>query len=102
MNLSSSSLWQQQQEAYDRLGIYSWAKDQVPFHITNNARIARQYAEIVHRLGKSSCTILELGGGCGKFAYLFLNELQLPCHYIFTDSAAKNVDFCKNHPLFSS
>src|SRR3990167_3589733 len=104
--LSSSSLWQKQKKVYEELGVESFAPDAVPFQITNNARIAAQYASIaIEAFGKNPFTILELGAGSGRFAYLLLNELEergAHFRYLLTDIAAKNVLFWQQHPLFQS
>ena len=104
--LSSSSLWQKQKKVYEELGVESFAPDAVPFQITNNARIAAQYASIaIEAFGKNPFTILELGAGSGRFAYLLLNELEergANFRYLLTDIAAKNVLFWQQHPLFQS
>lgn len=102
--ISESPIWQLQKIAYARLGVASWAKGHVPFQITNNSRIAAQYADIASAaFPKSSFTILELGGGCGKFAFLMLGELfrrNVPnVRYILTDAAEKNWTFWNEHPL---
>ena len=101
--LSESPIWNLQQLAYTQLGVESWSKGRVPLQITNNARIAAQSADIVcAAFPKGDFTILELGGGCGKFAFLLISELirrNLPkIHYLLTDAALKNVAYWKQHP----
>ncbi len=103
--LSESLLWQLGKNAYAHFGIDCWKSNAVPFHITSNSRIAAQYARIAAAADRGEpMTFLELGGGSGKFAYLFLSELlQLgvsPIRYILTDFAEKNVAFWNAHPRF--
>lgn len=100
-SLSQSPIWQLEKNAYARLGVESWAKGRVPFQMTNNSRLAAQYAKIIlAAFPKGRCTILELGGGSGKFAFLLLRELsgRNEVRYYLTDGSEKNLDFCKNHP----
>lgn len=100
-SLSESLIWQLEKNAYARLGVESWAKGRVPFQMTNNSRLAAQYAEIIlSAFPKDHFTVLELGGGSGKFAFLLLRELlgRNKIHYHLTDGSEKNLDFCKNHP----
>jgi hypothetical protein len=101
--LSLSPIWQLQKRAYDRLGVESWAKGRVPFLMTNNSRFALQVADIAcAAFPNKPFTILELGGGCGKFAFLLLSELiKRKTHkirYLLTDAAEKNVLYWENHP----
>ena len=101
--LSESPIWDLQKLAYSQLGVESWTKERVPLQITNNARIAAQYADIAcAAFPKGDFTILELGGGCGKFAFLLISELirrNIPkIRYFLTDAALKNVAYWKQHP----
>ncbi|MES2272592.1 MAG: hypothetical protein V4487_00170 [Chlamydiota bacterium] len=106
IRLSQSILWRLQESAYKQFGLDSWTRKGVPLHVTSNRQIARQYAQIaLNALQNSpSLNFLELGGGCGRFAYLFLGELlaktKKPVRYFLTDLAEKNVVFWKEHPLF--
>ena len=108
--LSTSELWQRQRDRYAKLGPASWSQKGVPFQITSNALLAKQYAEVaLEHLMKEHVQFLELGGGSGKFAYLFLQELLPrikeiglpPVRYTLTDLAEKNVLFWQSHPLFT-
>ncbi len=80
----------------------------MPFQITSNPFIARQYAQIaIEALKFGQRDFLELGGGSGKFAYLFLKELLPrvealnlpPIRYYLTDISEKNRTFWESHPL---
>jgi hypothetical protein len=105
--LSDSSLWDLQRKAYSQFGVKSWTERGVPFQITNNSLIAKQYAKVAFPLFKKGpVTFLELGAGSGRFAYLFLLELlklgvpEASICYLLTDFSEKNVAFWKNHPRF--
>lgn len=95
-----------QENAYQQFGAESWTCKGVPLHVTSNRVIARQYVEIaLERLrDRTDLSFLELGGGSGRFAYLFLCELlsrrRKPIRYYLTDFAEKNVAFWREHPLF--
>lgn len=108
--LGASKIWQHQRDAYCKLGPASWSQKGVPFQISSNALLAKQYAEVaLEQLRKEPTCFLELGGGSGRFAYLFLQELLPhakkfglgPVRYILTDLAEKNVLFWQSHPLFA-
>lgn len=117
MRLSESILWQLQKNAYAQFGPSSWSGLGVPFQITSNPSIAKQYAQIAllalkeaeKRGEKRPFYFLELGAGSGKFAYLFLKELLSKMQasglttvhfcYVLSDLAEKNVSFYKTHPL---
>ena len=101
--LSESPIWDLQKRSYAELGVESWVTGRVTLQITNNARIAAQYADIACAASpKGDFTILELGGGCAKFAFLLIRELlsrNLPkIRYLLTDAEAKNVAYWKQHP----
>jgi hypothetical protein len=112
VRLSDSVLWSLQKEAYCSFGPKSWTLKGVPFQISSNAFLARQYAQIAFSfLQQATETVyfLELGAGSGKFAYLFLRELlslietsgvaRRSFRYILSDIAEKNVRFWQSHPL---
>jgi len=87
--LSQSLIWRLQSDYYAQRGLKAWTEDLVPSYITNNPFIAQIYAEIVAAFlrdcldrpdsppvsPESPLRILELGGGTGKFSYLFLRRL---------------------------
>jgi len=88
--LSQSVIWKLQSEYYADRGLKAWTEDLVPSYITNNPFIARIYAQIVAAFvfdclarphsppisPENPLRILELGGGTGKFSYLFLRRLM--------------------------
>jgi hypothetical protein len=125
VRLSNSLLWELQKKAYTHFGPEAWQKKNVPFYLTSNPLIARQYAQIVVGFFRDCLAlrsflsidlqktfyILDLGAGTGRFAYLVLNELfkmlatlKLPfkIRYIMTDLVEENIQFWKNHPYFQS
>ncbi|PUA26718.1 MAG: hypothetical protein B0W54_23570 [Cellvibrio sp. 79] len=80
---ADSTLWQMQRQYYEQWGIAAWAEGQVPHYVTNNPSIAKAYAEIAlgfwrdlkaQGLADQPLYIIELGAGCGRFAYHFLLE----------------------------
>ena len=106
--LSLSPLWKMGKDAYEHFGINCWTgkENTVPFHITNNAKIASQYAEIAIAAYRGKTLVFwELGGGSGRFAYLFISALLRrgfsSFQYILSDFVEKNVSFWNAHPLFA-
>ena len=99
--LSRSCLWDEQRSKYTEFGPASWTQLMVPFQMTSNLLLAKQYAAAAREyLRHEAVTFLELGGGSGKFAYLFLQEMgSCRVKYVLTDLAEKNVAFWKGHPL---
>jgi hypothetical protein len=104
--LSDSPIWQLQKLAYSRLGVENWTKGRVPFLMTNNSRFAAQVSDIAcAAFPKRPFTLLELGGGCGKFAFLCIGELlrrKCRVRYILSDASEKNVAYWKSHPRLKS
>ncbi|HYH95657.1 tetratricopeptide repeat protein [Hyalangium sp.] len=118
--LSRSLLWELQRRYYDGAGIDAWSTATVPHHVTNNPSLAQAYAEIFIgylrdcRSGSTALdpsepvTIMELGAGSGRFAYLFLKALtemlqQSPMgdvkfRYVMTDFTETNLRFWRGHP----
>lgn len=123
VRLSKSMLWGLQTAAYCEFGPEAWGTKSVPFYITSNPYIARQYAYVV--LGylrdcfaenaptpideSEPIYIVDLGAGTGRFAYLFLKTFlmiqrvlrkeNLKICYIMTDIAKTNIEAWKNHPF---
>lgn len=116
---SHSCLWNWQQKYYNETGVETWRDGRTPHYITSNARIARNYVEIVLAFYRDLLRrgvlqedepihLLELGAGSGRFSYHFLHWLRILCdvegidwrkfRYILSDVAAANLDFCRQHP----
>jgi tetratricopeptide (TPR) repeat protein len=122
MRLSQSMLWKLQMAAYCTFGPEAWSTKGVPFYVTSNPFIARQYAQVVlgfirDCLAPTAPTplrleepvyILDLGAGSGRFAYMFLKSLhqilgslgreELNICYVMTDAAQSNIDYWLRHP----
>lgn len=123
VRLSQSMLWGLQTAAYCQFGPEAWGSKAVPFYITSNPYIARQYAYVVlgylrDCFAPSAPTpidlshpvyIFDLGAGTGRFAYLFLKTFLMLCkvlrkenlkiRYVMTDIARANIDYWMNHPF---
>ena len=110
--LSESRLWDMQVSAFQELGLDCWLEMGTPHQLTNSPLIARQYATIALQLIKEreeKLPIIEMGAGCGRFAYLFIFELQKMLReaglsdeafcYFLTDISPKNLRFWEGHPL---
>lgn len=114
---SEAPIWELQRAYYEEQGIKAWQNEEVPQFITSNPMIAKAYAEMVFgflqdraRLGESTMpvTLVELGAGSGRLAFLVLRELcelidiagaELPpVRYIMTDLAVTNVSYWQQHP----
>lgn len=132
VKLSESLIWGLQREFYNRNGTSAWSSGAVPFYITNNAFIARAYAEVViayirdllasqqgaanadsHTLDlEHPLYIIELGAGSGRFGYLFMKHLDELKHalglkrvktcYVMTDFTERNLDFLRQHPALQA
>jgi tetratricopeptide (TPR) repeat protein len=90
--ISQSLIWRWQRESYAQRGLKSWTEDMVPQFITNNPFFAEIYARMVFSFigdysalkdndsrcpsARNPLRILELGAGIGKFAFLFLRQLE--------------------------
>lgn len=121
--LSQSIVWAAQRRFFVRHGIEAWRQGIVPSYITNNPALARSYAETVlgylrDRLSSgvpitaaARFTIVELGAGCGRFAFLFLQAFtellvlsglaETPFRYVMTDLAEANIAFWRDHPALA-
>ncbi len=116
---STSKLWELQQRYFTEKGSDAWRQGEVPHYVTNNPHMATAYAEIVfaHRrdqqrlLPEAALTeplvIMELGAGCGRLAFHFLQHLRDLClqaalpmtafKYVMTDYAETNLAFWRQH-----
>ena len=106
--MSESGLWGLLVDFYRERGPDAWRSGKVPYRMTSNGYLADVYASVAGAFlrdwsrggGKETPLILEVGGGNGLFAWLFLNRLmrhQAPGEavpgfdYLLTDAAASNV-----------
>jgi hypothetical protein len=117
--LSECIVWSLQREFYTRAGPQAWKPKGVPSFVTNNAFIARAYARMAVALlrdllrtgqldAREPVNVIELGGGAGRFAYLFLRALrderatlpglaQVPIRYVLTDLVQTNLEEARAH-----
>lgn len=117
--LSECIVWRLQREFYTRAGPQAWKPKGVPSFVTNNAFIARAYARMAVALMRDllrtgqldpaePLNVIELGGGAGRFAYLFLRALrderamlpelsQVPVRYVLTDLVQSNLEQARAH-----
>jgi tetratricopeptide (TPR) repeat protein len=119
---SQSLLWTRQRHYFENRGITAWHQGAVPHYITNNPFIANAYARLVvawvadwtrtagpvHGDRRQPLYIIELGAGCGRFAYLFLKQLQdvggdlslsgLRVKYVMTNFTEGMLDCWVSHP----
>ena len=129
--LSESPLWDHQRQFYTATAADIWGTAMVPHGITGNPRIANTYARLAHAFlravrdvpardaagGPADGTddagdvarvplVVELGGGSGRFAYLFVRALRelapgLRFSYVVTDFSAERVASWAAHPSFA-
>lgn len=120
--LCDSIMWQMLDNYYKKMAIEAWAHDYVPSFVTSNSRLCRSYAKIIVNFLQDwykrpeanpdkPVTILEIGGGHGRFTFLLLRALlryerlfaslgipERPFLFVFSDVAEANVNFCSRHP----
>jgi hypothetical protein len=116
--LSESPLWDHQRRFYAGTAADLWGTATVPHGITGNPRIANTYARLAlaflrtatstecSRTGDDVPHIVELGGGSGRFAYLFVRSLRelapgLRFTYVVTDFSAERVTAWAAHPSYA-
>lgn len=105
---SQSILWKLQSDAYTGFGVGAWREKGVPNYLTSHPITARGYVKTALAFlrdlkNDQPVTIIDIGAGTGKLAYLFLKDflpsVDVPVRYIVTDIAQDNLDFIKEHPL---
>ena len=113
--VSESGLWDLLLDFYRQRGPDAWRSGTVPQRITSNGYLADVYASVAAAFlrdwsrggGKGIPLILEVGGGSGLFAWLFLNRLMrhqpageaIPdFDYLLTDAVASNVEAWRKIP----
>lgn len=121
-SLATSRLWKLLSDLYEKEAKGSWQEVGVPFYLTSTPKLARQWAQVcldffleMHekepRYGseQSPWTILEIGSGAGRFAYLFLSFFDsllrehpkgknLHWKYLMLDISQPVVDSWQSHP----
>ncbi len=120
--LSRSVLWDLQKLAYAEFGPLAWGEKGVPFYLTSNPLIAKQFTACIlaylrDRLFAEDPSTLDvnepfylfdLGAGSGRLGYLILKALipavketlssELSVCYVMTDMVQENLEFLKTHP----
>ncbi|KAL8448613.1 hypothetical protein Emag_003928 [Eimeria magna] len=120
--LCDSKMWKMLDNYYKKMAIEAWAHDYVPSFVTSNSRLCRSYAKIIINFLQDwfkrpeadptkPVTILEIGGGHGRFTFLLLRAMkryqrffeslglpERPFLFVFSDVAEANVAFCIKHP----
>lgn len=113
--LSTSCLWQLQRGYFDRQGVHAFRTATVPHYVTNNPALATAYAQVVLGVlrdrrpsAAQPLTLVELGAGSGRFAFLFLQALfallaplglaDTLVRYVMTDFTGANLSFWRQHP----
>jgi len=125
--LSESPLWDHQRRFYAGAATDIWGAGTVPHGITGNPRIANTYARLALAFLRAVREVpaggdaddvadagdvarvplvVELGGGSGRFAYLFARQLRelapgLRFTYVVTDFSAERVASWAAHPAFA-
>jgi hypothetical protein len=118
VRLSQSIIYDVLKHAYQRAGMDAWDSGEVPSHWSSNAFIARRYAQVIagfardvraceaagDKASPGQITILEVGSGSGRLAFLIVKHLLqlLPdarhgaerplFRYVMTDLARTNID----------
>lgn len=118
--LSESLLWALQRRFYAAHGADLWGSGRVPSYVTTNAWVARAYARVlVHTLmdlaevdPDRAVTVLEVGGGSGRLAFLILTELDEllphcgdrlpPFRYVLSDLSEQSLQAWEALPAFAS
>ena len=116
--LSQTPLWAAQTQFYRRAGPEIFRTGTLPYHVTSNPAIAHAYAQLIaawvsglraeHVASALPLTVLEIGPGPGRLAFLLLSELKrmLPeCEtvpavfqYVCADVSAGLLDSIESHP----
>jgi Tetratricopeptide repeat len=96
-----------QRRFYERAGLDLWRAGLVPHHATSNVALASAYARVVlgflrDTRARGPIDVIELGGGSGRFAFLFLRALDAldraaPIRYVMTDVATSTIDAWRSH-----
>jgi tetratricopeptide (TPR) repeat protein len=116
--LTDSALWELQHLAYTQFGPDAWGKKGVPFYLTSNPLIAKQFSACIvgflrdlNEKGSLEKTepfyIFYLGAGSGRLGFLILKTLipdirevispDLKICYVMTDMVENNLEFLEKH-----
>lgn len=118
IRLSDSRTWRDLRSFYENQGVAAWSDDTIPFFATNNPVLAKTYVDLCLAWTRDllsaglidteqSVTMVEVGGGSGRLAYLILtylkkikDEFPVPVTYLLTDYSPKNVEHYRQHERF--
>lgn len=112
--LSRSLIWGLQKRYYANEGMQAWTSGSIPSYMSSNAYVAWSYARMAdafirENTQSGAVTIVELGAGSGRFAYLALKALMqlsgeaTEFRYIMTDFTEANLEAwrtCENFKPF--
>lgn len=114
--LSECDLWRAQRRYFETRGPAAWEPGQVPHYVTSNPFIAGAYARLALAFARDArargwlgrdapLTVLELGGGTGRFAYHFLHRARTlggseagGLRYVLTDAYEPTIAAWERHP----
>ncbi|ADI37769.1 putative tetratricopeptide (TRP) repeat protein [Waddlia chondrophila 2032/99] len=108
---SKSILWDLQLAVYREFGPSAWAEKGVPFYLTSNPLLARQFVSVIESYffempasnPSEPIYVFDLGAGSGRLAFLILKDLiklrdRVPFVYVMTDMVEENLKFWRQHP----
>lgn len=113
---SESALWKLQDAAYSQFGPKAWAQKGVPFYLTSNPLIAKQFSEMIKSYLDETkeldptepVYLFDLGAGSGRLGYLLIKYLKKLLGskqrfvYVMTDMVEENLSFLQKHPLLGA
>jgi len=118
---SESSIWDFNENYYQKAGLGAWQENVVPHQMTSNSMVGKTYASVILGLlrdlsfkNKTAETvyIVELGAGHGRLAFHILQHLEYltadlniklpPYCYVISDIVADSFPFFLNHPQLKS
>eukprot|EP01054_Gregarina_sp_Poly1_P006835 Gregarina_sp_Poly_1__6834@NODE_36_length_18572_cov_139_626047_g31_i0_p3_GENE_NODE_36_length_18572_cov_139_626047_g31_i0NODE_36_length_18572_cov_139_626047_g31_i0_p3_ORF_typecomplete_len1001_score147_81GFO_IDH_MocA/PF01408_22/1_4e06Methyltransf_28/PF02636_17/0_00058Coatomer_E/PF04733_14/0_0024ST7/PF04184_12/0_0062TPR_15/PF13429_6/0_13TPR_15/PF13429_6/0_89Methyltransf_12/PF08242_12/0_033ANAPC3/PF12895_7/0_057TPR_19/PF14559_6/0_053TPR_MalT/PF17874_1/0_084PPR_long/PF17177_4/0_16TPR_12/PF13424_6/0_2T len=120
--LCDSLMWKWLCGYYEQMAADAWSTNQVPMFVSSNARVCRDYANMVFNYmidyysrikkdARKTMYFIEIGAGHGRFTFLFIRMIlkmlplmnaygfpEKPFKFVFTDIAQGNIDACRRHP----
>lgn len=123
--LSRSKLWTLLKQMYEDQALNAWQGIGTPFYLTSTPLLAHGWADLAFQFfrelhesgldGPQPWTLMEVGAGSGRFAYLFLchfeklhrayfsskNMHEHPWRYLMFDISPPMVEFWRTHPYFA-
>ena len=109
--LSRSQIWELQKAYYMRQGMDAWNEGFLPSFMSSSAFVARTYADLIEGFirdcnSDAPVTIVELGAGSGRLAFLILRSLfdrsieSNRYRYVMTDFTESNVNAWRETEVF--